>query len=69
VIGAGVMGCGIAQLLAHKGLRVHVRDIRDDLVAKARLITLAETQRCIARLRLCLVCLSVLSFLTYIYCF
>lgn len=34
VIGAGVMGSGIAQLVAHKNLRVHMKDIKDEFVSK-----------------------------------
>ncbi|UCC27041.1 MAG: enoyl-CoA hydratase/isomerase family protein [Gemmatimonadales bacterium] len=33
VIGAGVMGGGIAQLAAHKGISVRMKDIRDDAVS------------------------------------
>ena len=36
VIGGGVMGSGIAQALAVGGCRVTVRDLNDDLIAKAR---------------------------------
>ena len=33
VLGAGVMGGGIAQLAAHRGIRVRMKDIRHDAVA------------------------------------
>jgi 3-hydroxyacyl-CoA dehydrogenase len=36
VIGAGVMGSGIAQVLAQAGNRVHCTDVDEDAIAKAR---------------------------------
>ncbi|MBA7671644.1 hypothetical protein ES703_79804 [subsurface metagenome] len=35
VVGAGVMGAGIAQVFAHQGFSVIVNDLNDDVLQKA----------------------------------
>ena len=36
VVGAGVIGAGVAQSLAQSGLRVVLTDLRDDILERAR---------------------------------
>ncbi len=45
VIGAGTMGAGIAQTIASANLRVMIRDINDELVAKGMAIITANLEK------------------------